>query len=190
MNQVEDRAERTRSRDPRGRQAVHGAPAIGASRFIILLAIAGTVISSFSMLMFSLIVVMKTIWQSFRGAEFDVDHAKHLAVELIEMTDFFLLGMVLYVVGVGMYQLFIDANIPVPAWMQVDSLSDLKSQLINVIVVVLAVSFLAEAVSWTSDRSILYFGVSIAVVIIAMAGYNLMHHQMLHGRDDGHPDSE
>lgn len=153
-----------------------------------MLAIAGTVISSFAMLVFALLVVLKAVWSAFRRAEFDLEHAKHLAVELIEMTDFFLLGMVLYVVAVGMFQLFIDDDIPVPSWMQVDGLADLKTQLIDVIVVVLAVSFLAEAVAWTSGRSILYFGISVAVVIMAMAGYNLIHHWMSHNHDAGHPE--
>jgi uncharacterized membrane protein YqhA len=184
-----DLFERRRERlanDPRFQKAHRWEPAIGASRFIILLAIFGTSLSALSMLVFGVIVVMKTIWHTFRDANFDVEHAKHLAVELIEMTDLFLFGMVLYVVGFGMYQLFIDAEVSVPAWMRVESLADLKTQLINVIVVLLAVSFLATAVSWTSDRSILYFGISIAVVIIALAAYNLAHHRIVH--DEPEPD--
>lgn len=157
---------------------------IGASRLMILLAIAGTSLSALSMMVYGLIAVCKIVWHTFLHTDFDLDGAKHLAVELIEMTDLFLLGMVLYVVAIGMYQLFINPEINIPSWMRVDSLDDLKTQLINVIAVLLAVSFLAVAVSWTSDRSILYFGVAIAVVILALAAYNVAHHRIAHGGQD------
>jgi uncharacterized membrane protein YqhA len=159
---------------------------IGASRTLILLAVAGTGVGAFSMLIYGLIVVVKSIWNAFSEATFDIEGAEHLAVELIEMTDFFLFGMVLYFVAIGMYQLFINPDISIPAWMRVDNLTDLKTQMINVIVVLLAVSFLAIAVTWTSDPSILYFGIAIGVVILALAGFNFVHDRAAHSnrRDD------
>jgi uncharacterized membrane protein YqhA len=170
--------------DPRHGYRAEGV--IGASRTLILLAVAGTGLGALSMLIYGLIVVARSIWHAFSEAEFDIEGAEHLAVELIEMTDFFLFGMVLYVVAIGMYQLFINPDISIPAWMRVKNLTELKTQLINVIVLLLAVSFLAIAVTWTSDRAILYFGVAISVVILALAGFNYVHDRGAHGehRDD------
>ncbi|MGN6485649.1 MAG: YqhA family protein [Thermomicrobiales bacterium] len=156
---------------------------VGMSRFTILLAIVGTSLSAFAVMLYALIVVLKVIWHAFTDSSFEIDGAKHLVVELIELADFFLFGMVLYVVAIGMYQLFVNPDIPVPDWMRVHSLDDLKTQLINVIAVLLAVSFLAVAVSWTNDRSILYFGIAIAVVILALAAYNVAHHRIAHASD-------
>jgi uncharacterized membrane protein YqhA len=169
--------------DPRDVEHL-GEGIIGASRFIIVLAILGTGLSAAAMMVYGAIVVLKTIWTTFEEAAFDIEGSKHLAVELIELTDFFLFAMVLYVVAIGMYQLFVNPNIAVPGWMRVSSLTDLKTQLINVIVVLLAVSFLAIAVSWTSDRSILYFGIAIGVVILALAAFNLAHHRIEHDGPD------
>lgn len=168
--------------DPRIHEARPIENSIGATRLMILLAIAGTGLSALAMMVYGVIAVVKIIWHAFAHSGFDMDGAKHLAVELIEMTDLFLLGMVLYVVAIGMYQLFINPEIGIPSWMRVDSLDDLKTQLINVIAVLLAVSFLAVAVSWTSDRSILYFGIAIAIVILALAAYNLVHHTVAHSK--------
>jgi uncharacterized membrane protein YqhA len=165
--------------DPRHGYRIEGV--IGASRTIIVFAIVGTTLGALSMLVYGLIVVLKTIWHAFTETDFDIDGAKHLAVELIEMTDFFLFGMVLYVVAIGMYQLFINPYVDIPEWMRVGNLTELKTQLINVIVLLLAVSFLAIAVTWTSDRSILYFGIAISVVILALAGFNLVHDRAAHG---------
>jgi uncharacterized membrane protein YqhA len=73
--------------------------------------------------------------------------------------------------------------------MRVSSLSDLKTQLLNVVVVLLAVTFLGEAVSWTSDRNFFYFGTAIAVVIAALAGYSIAHHKI--ERDsEPHPEED
>lgn len=93
------------------------------------------------------------------------------------MTDLFLLGMVLYVVAIGMYQLFIDDDIAIPSWMRVSDLQDLKAHLVSVIIVLLAVSFLAEAVLWSGTMSIVYFGAATSAVIISLGVYNMMHHE-------------
>jgi uncharacterized membrane protein YqhA len=164
------------------RKSVH--QIVGVSRFMIVLAIAGIMLSAITTMIVGFIVVLKTVWETFSEAHFEVEDAKHLTVVFIEMTDLFLFGMVLYVVTVGMYTLFIDERADVPAWMRVKNLSELKTQLINVIVVLLAVSFLAISVTWTSDRSILYFGCAIAVVIISLAAFNYVHH----GQTDAHID--
>jgi uncharacterized membrane protein YqhA len=179
------------SPDPRIHEVNVFESSIGATRLMFLLAIIGTGLSALALMAYCLIAVGKVIWHAFAHTDFELDGAKHLAVELIEFTDFFLLGMVLYVVAIGMYQLFINPDIAVPDWMRVDSLDDLKGNLINVIAILLAVSFLAVAVSWTSDRSILYFGVAVAVVILSLTAYNLAHH-VAHGdkhNGSGHGES-
>jgi uncharacterized membrane protein YqhA len=147
-----------------------------ATRFVIFLAIVGTAFSAIAMMAYALVVVIKIIWDVFTDQPYTVDHAKHLAIELIEMTDLFLFGMALYVVAVGMVQLFIRPIPGLPRWMQVRDLGDLKTQLINVIVVLLAVSFLAVAISWTGGRDIVYFGIAIGIVIVSLAAFSVAHH--------------
>ncbi|MGI8485740.1 MAG: YqhA family protein [Thermomicrobiales bacterium] len=148
----------------------------GASRFLITLSIAGVGLSAVAMLVYALVVVIKIIYHAFVEAGFSVDGARHLAVEFIEMTDLFLLGMVLYVVAIGMYQLFINDDITIPSWMRVTNLDELKEHLVSVIIVLIAVSFLAEAVAWDGSTSILYIGAAVSGVILALGLYNLMHH--------------
>lgn len=152
----------------------------GTSRFAILLAIAGVSIASVSMLVYSIIVLVRVVFHAFLRTGYNLDSAKHLAVELIELTDFFLLGMVLYVVGFGMYQLFIDPEAVAASWMQVTSLDQLKTQILNVIVVLLAVTFLGSALEWNGDRDILWYGGTIAVVIIALSIYSYVHNRGEH----------
>lgn len=157
------------------------ASAVGISRLGIIVAIGGVTLASLAMFFFSLIALVRAIYHAFFETSFELEAAQHLAVELIEMTDFFLLGMVLYVVAMGMYQLFIDDQLPVPGWMQVHSLNELKTQIINVVVVLLVVTFLGDAIVWRDGIEILYFGAAIAVIVIAVSIFSLVH-----AKTDGH----
>ncbi len=153
------------------------------TRFGITVSIVGVAISCFALLTYCFIVLARTIYHAFTDTAFDLDGAEHLAVELIELTDFFLLGMVLYVVALGMFQLFIKPDIPVPGWMRVSSLNDLKSQIINVVVVLLVVTFLASVITWNGDESVIYFGGALGFVIISVSVYTLIHNRAEHEAD-------
>ena len=94
----------------------------GTSRFVIGLAVAGAFLGSVVLLVMSTLTVLRLAWNEI--VEFDPDtltgqHLDRLGVELIEITDMILLGMVLYIVSLGLYQLFIDPSLPVPRWLEV-----------------------------------------------------------------------
>ena len=52
---------------------------------------------------------------------------KETIVEVLTAVDAILLGTVLLVIGYGLYELFIDAELDVPLWLRVNNLDDLKS---------------------------------------------------------------
>jgi len=93
---------------------------------------------------------------------------KTLALGLIEATDIFLIGIVLFIVSLGLYALFVDATLPLPAWLEVHTFDDLKSQVISVVIAVLAVLFLGDAVRWDGRPELLSFGAAIALVVAAL----------------------
>ena len=150
--------------------------AFRATHSIIFLSIIGTTLSAITMMSYALVVVVKIIREAFGDRPYSADSAKHLAIELIEMTDLFLFGMALYVVAIGMVQLFIRPIPGLPPWMLVRDLGDLKTQLLNVIIVLLAVSFLAVAISWQGGTDIMYLGIGIGVVIVSLAAFSMVHH--------------
>src|SRR3954454_15467544 len=143
----------------------------GASRFVIGLAVTGAFLGSVLLLVMSTVTVIHLAWREI--SEFNTDnlggkHLDRLGVELIEITDMILLGMVLYIVSLGLYQLFIDNTLAVPSWLRVTDIADLKRDLINVTVVLLGVSFLGEVVDWDGMTDILSLGAAIALVIVAL----------------------
>jgi len=88
-------------------------------------------------------------------------------VEVVEYVHNFLVGTVLYITAVGLYQLFID-DVEFRGWLKIDSTEELEMNLIGVTVVVMAVNFLT--VVYTRDVSVLLeYGAGIALPIAALA---------------------
>src|SRR5215216_4266077 len=142
-----------------------------ASRFVIGLAVIGSFVGSAILLVIATLSLFSIAWNEI--VNFDPDnlgghHIDRLAVDLIEITDIILLGTVLYIVALGLYQLFIDQTLALPRWLKVDDLADLKRDLIGVVVVLLGVSFLGEVVNWEGENDILPLGAGIVLVIAAL----------------------
>jgi uncharacterized membrane protein YqhA len=142
-----------------------------ASRFVIGLAVIGAFVGSAILLLIATITLISIAWNeivTFNPDNLGKAHIDRLAVELIEITDIILLGTVLYIVALGLYQLFIDRNVPLPHWLKVNDLTDLKRDLIGVVVVLLGVSFLGEVVNWEGDSNVLPLGGAVSLVIAAL----------------------
>jgi uncharacterized membrane protein YqhA len=142
---------------------------LASSRFLILIAVIGSFLGAVTTILFGGITSLLTSIEFFRAASFNMKGVKEVSVDFIEIIDLFLLGTVLYIMAVGLYELFIDPDIPLPQWLHIDSLDVLKEKLLGVIVVLLGVSFLGEVSEWQDADEILHLGVAIAAVIIAFA---------------------
>jgi hypothetical protein len=59
-------------------------------------------------------------------------------------------------------------TLPLPRWLQVHDLEDLKNNLASVVIAVLAVLFLREAVAWDGSRDLLAFGAALALVVASL----------------------
>ena len=86
--------------------------------------------------------------------------------EVVEFVHLFLVGTVLYITAVGLYQLFIK-EIEFPGWLKIESTEELETNLIGVTVVVLAVNFMG-AVFVGEREFLLTFGAGIALPIAAL----------------------
>jgi len=141
-----------------------------SSRFFIAIAVLGSFIAAVALIVYGGLVVVEVTWDAF-SAEISPEGSKELAVEFIQLIDLFLLGTVLYIVALGLYELFIDDELPLPQWLLIHDLDDLKDRLIGVVIVLLGVTFLGKVVTWDGDRNIVYFGGAIAMVILALGAF-------------------
>jgi uncharacterized membrane protein YqhA len=94
---------------------------------------------------------------------------KDTIVEVLTAIDAILLGTVLLVIGYGLYELFIDADLDVPAWLRVKDLDDLKSKLIGVVVAIIAVVFVGVFVDAKRADDILGYGLGAGALVAGLA---------------------
>ena len=142
--------------------------ALVASRYVVFIAVVGTFVASLALLVYEAIVVAETVIEIVREGAVSSKAAKALAVRLIEAVDIFLIAIAIYIISLGLYALFIDDTLPLPRWLEVHSLDDLKENLVSIVIAVLAVLFLREAVAWDGGRETLPFGAALALVVAAL----------------------
>jgi uncharacterized membrane protein YqhA len=140
---------------------------LGMSRFLIGIAVIGTFIAATALLVYGAVDTYGLIYWLVTGGDAG-SRAKELILSCIEITDIFMLATVLYVIAVGLYELFIDDRIPLPAWLVITDIDDLKHKLISVVIAVLGVVFLGQVMSWDGERNLQSLGIAIGAVIGAL----------------------
>jgi uncharacterized membrane protein YqhA len=141
---------------------------LSTTRYLILLAIAGCFFSAITLLVYGALDVFHLVSEAFTTGVIGGAGAKTLALGFIEAVDLFLLGTVFYIIALGLYELFIDDELPLPHWLVIHDLDDLKNKLTGVVVVVMGVLYLGQVVSWDGQRDLLRFGAGTALVIAAL----------------------
>jgi uncharacterized membrane protein YqhA len=143
-----------------------GARILSWTRFLIIFAVIGSFLGATALLIYG----TYDIYTVLAGLFGDIGKvkAKQLLLDVIEVIDVYLLSTVFYVISVGLYELFIQDNLPMPDWLEFHNLDDLKNKLVGVIIVALAVLFLGQIVSWDGTTDLLPYGASVALVIAAL----------------------
>jgi uncharacterized membrane protein YqhA len=98
---------------------------------------------------------------------------KDSIVEVLTAIDAILLGTVLLVIGYGLYELFVDTNIAVPSWLQINDLDDLKSKLIGVVAAIIAVVFVGVFVDSKRAEDIVSYGLGAGALLAGLALFAL-----------------
>lgn len=140
---------------------------VPTTRYAIVLAVACIGIAATVIFGYGAVLTARLVALPFRGGV-SAGSTKDLILRTIEVVDLFLIGTALYVIALGLYELFVDQGLALPPWLVIKDLDDLKRNLIGVVVVVLAVLFLGQAVTWDGERDLLRFGGAIAVVVAAL----------------------
>ncbi|RNC71353.1 MAG: YqhA family protein [Desulfuromonadales bacterium] len=144
---------------------------VQASRFIVLLAVAGSFAAAVTLLVYGSILTFATVGETLAAWSVSSKGLKALVLTFIEAIDVFLLGVVFYIIALALYELFIDDTIPLPEWLVIHNLDDLKYKLVGVLIVVMGVLFLGQAMRWDGQPDLLGFGVSTALVIAALTWF-------------------
>jgi uncharacterized membrane protein YqhA len=141
---------------------------LASSRYVILVAVIATLTISIALIIYETVIVADALIRLLREGSISPAVGKTLAVSVIEVIDVFLIAIVAYITGLGLYSLFVDDTIPLPRWLKNNDFDDLKNHLVSVIIAVLAVLFLREAVSRAADVDLLSLAIALAVIIAAL----------------------
>jgi uncharacterized membrane protein YqhA len=139
---------------------------VGATRYLVLIPILGLAIASAAMFLFGGLGLIRFVVESIRAGVGSGGHVLPI-FDLLEYVHQFLIGTVLYITAMGLFQLFIS-DVPLPRWMKTESAEDLEGNLIGVTVVVLAIEFLGVVFSG-KQANLLQYGAGIALPIAALA---------------------
>lgn len=143
------------------------------SRYTIVLGVIASVVLSVAIIIASVVRTAIGVIEAATKIT-DPKTAKQIAVVGIEIADLLLIATVLYIIAVGLYELFIG-DVDVPSWISVTSLNDLKNKLLNIVVAVLAVTFLIQVVNWDGTTNLLPLGAAIAAVVLAVTAFGLLN---------------
>ena len=145
---------------------------VAGTRYLIIIPIIGLGLAAAAFFVFGGFLLIQLIIQSaldfFGIIPLDAHSAEAipLEIEILESVHQFLIGTVLYITAVGFYQLFIK-EVKVPEWLRIDSTEELETNLVGVIVVVLAINFLGYVFTENTE-SLMQYGVGIALPIAAL----------------------
>lgn len=138
---------------------------LGYTRYAVFIPALASIVGALLLMAQGSIAVIAAAYNSvFRGY-----YLKETIVEVLTAVDAILLGTVLLVIGYGLYELFIDADLDVPMWLRVDDLDDLKSKLIGVIVAIIAVVFVGVFVDSNRADDVVAYGVGAGALVAGLA---------------------
>jgi uncharacterized membrane protein YqhA len=144
----------------------------GMSRYLVYIAVIGLLLAALAVFVFAGIATVSMVIETFQHGEFNAEGGRALSVDLIEMIDLFLLGTVLLITSIGLFELFIDPRVSeeIPEWLSVTNLEQLKFNLLAVVVVMLSILFLgAAAGELLEGTTILEYGAAIALVVASVS---------------------
>jgi uncharacterized membrane protein YqhA len=157
---------------PRSRTAPAVAVAFTALKIVIVIGIASLLVASAMLLAFGAIETGRhAVRLVLPGVSAMSNREMFLAS--IKLVDLILLSTIMQVVAIGLYCLFIDQDIPVPAWLRTAQVDELKAKLAGIVAVMLGVLFLEQVIEGNSE--ILPLGIAVALVIAALTWFIRAH---------------
>ncbi len=149
---------------------------IGRTRYVVLIAVVAVLLVAVSLFLLGAVQAGIGIYHAWKQLFTNQLNSSHLTVEFLELVAIMLKAVVFYMIGVGLYSLFI-APLNIAVALGVESLYDLESKVMSVVVVILSVTFLEHFIRWEDSRVTLEFGAALALVVLAIVAFQWVSHR-------------
>ena len=151
---------------------------IGRSRLIVVVAVLAVLLAAFSLFLLGAWLALATVWTTWRDVASGEVGSTDILLRFLEIVTVMLKAVFFYLIGVGFYSLFISP-LNVTVALGVESLNDLESKIISVIVVIMAVDFLERFIRG-EGLDLLYSAAALALVVTALVFFKI------HTNREGH----
>lgn len=163
--------------------------ALGRSRYIVLVAVIAVLLVAVTLFLMGAITALQGVygaWATVLRGELDTTD---LTVEFLELVSVMLKAVVFYIIGVGLYSLFI-APLNITVSLGVQTLYDLETKVVSVVIVILGVTFLEHFIQWQEPVETLQFGAAMALVVGALVLFQHFSHRAKEDQKEHNPDEQ
>ena len=140
---------------------------IGRSRLLVLVAVLAVLLAALTLFLVGAIEAVESVWRAWRLVLEGDARPDDLTVEFLGVVTTLLKAVVFYLIGVGLYSLFISP-LNVSISLGVETLTDLEARVVSIVVVILAVSFLEHFIRWGEPLATLQYAAAAALMIAAL----------------------
>lgn len=143
----------------------------GLLRYAALIPAVLSIVSALFLIVCSGLVAGVTLFNSARllfTGSLNITQLEQTVITFVQISDFFLISTIILIIGLGIYELFVG-KLSLPKLLEVNSIDDLKTKLIGVVISALSVEFLAKTVR--GGVEVLSYGGGIALVIASIGLY-------------------
>ncbi len=141
---------------------------MGNLRYVVIVAVVGIALQAIATFGWAVWITGDFVYDLLSSSAWQQDDT---VVELLQVLDLYLIGTVLIITAVGLYELFIG-DVPLPEWLVIRNLSDLKTKIVEVIVLVIGIKFVEKLVTVKDPIDVLWYGLGSAAVMAVLIGWN------------------
>jgi uncharacterized membrane protein YqhA len=147
---------------------------LALAQLTVLLPVVVLLLSAFGAFVYGTVVVIHFV-ADIAAEPFAVHNLRLFLTEI----DLYLIGATLMIAAFGLYELFVAKvgaaggrrPLPLPAWLEMTDLDDLKARVLSMIILVTAVSFTDVVLEFGEALDVLYLGAGVAIFIGALTVY-------------------
>jgi uncharacterized membrane protein YqhA len=149
---------------------------IGRSRLIVLVAVVAVLLAAFSLFLLGAYLAVDNVWSAWLGVVTGDVQSTDLTVRFLEIVTVMLKAVFFYLIGVGLFSLFI-APLNVTIALGVETLNDLETKVISVVIVIMGVHFLEHFIQWVDPMVTLQHAASLGIVVAALVFFKIFAHK-------------
>lgn len=144
---------------------------VAATRYVMIFAVLTIFLGSTILLILGVFEMIQGILEVF-GHHIEGEDFK---IILVKSVDTILVATVLYVIAIGLYQLFINSSVSLPEWLHTSSVGDLERRLAGLVITILSVFFLTAVYEGMGGIELLSVGLAIAAIIFSISFFLRKH---------------